>query len=437
MLAYQRVFKIVFTTALVSCGALAIALVSVPLVASHGPFTTSSAIYRIPYANGTVVTANNDHHTHPNAVNRVDLGGGDGSTVVAAASGIIRGIVDRNGDSNGLGDGLAADQVTPQDDTLEHSCSGCRGHERNSIPDSTVKGLCSAITTTTSGSSTRTASGPSTRTSQTGSVTDGAAIRQWLAGRRHDLRRSGDRHRRATSDSAGGPHLHFEVAAVPAGNRHAAVQSTLGGFVAERLERRHASSVSATVTTTATASIPTARRTQPARASTPRPLQTPAVHTWSTRARRCSSTAQASSDPHNAVLTYSWSPRQPTSMTPSIAMPTYSALRRHRRQPHAHRQRPRRRRHGGDGNHRRRRHHRDSAERRRQPSQRSATTSSKAARLPSRATFTDPGTLDTHTATHLLGRRQLPGRDGFGRRARGRRRPCLRRQRRLSPSPSR
>ena len=73
MLAYKRVLNIVFTAILFSCGASAIALFSVPLVASHGPFTVSSAIYRIPYANGTAVTANNDHHTHPNAVNRVDL----------------------------------------------------------------------------------------------------------------------------------------------------------------------------------------------------------------------------------------------------------------------------------------------------------------------------------------------------------------------------
>jgi len=114
----------------------------VPIFASHGSFTISSGIYRIPYADGTTVTANNDHHTHPNAVNRVDLGGGDGATIVAAASGIIRGINDRNGNSNGFGDGLAADQVTPQDDTLEHSCSDAKDMNGNSIPDSTVKGLC-------------------------------------------------------------------------------------------------------------------------------------------------------------------------------------------------------------------------------------------------------------------------------------------------------
>ncbi len=62
------------------------------------------------------MTANNDDHTHPNAFDRVDLGADDFSTVVAAASGIIRGLVDSNGD-----------------DPEEHSCTD----------DDTVVGDCS------------------------------------------------------------------------------------------------------------------------------------------------------------------------------------------------------------------------------------------------------------------------------------------------------
>ena len=91
--------------------------------AAHGPFTTSTGIYRIPYADGTTVSANNDHHNHPNALNRVDLGGGDGATLVAAASGIIRGLVDNHGNDFGLGDGVGINGGA-QDDTLENNCSG-------------------------------------------------------------------------------------------------------------------------------------------------------------------------------------------------------------------------------------------------------------------------------------------------------------------------
>jgi hypothetical protein len=72
---------------------------------------TSSGIYRIPYADGTAVSANNDHITHPNVPNRVNLAGGDDSTIVAAPSGIIRGIVDRHGNSGGLGDGCSTAQA--------------------------------------------------------------------------------------------------------------------------------------------------------------------------------------------------------------------------------------------------------------------------------------------------------------------------------------
>ena len=95
-----------------------------PAAASHGPFTISSGIYRVPYADGLTVTAFNDHHTHPNAFDRVDMGAGEGSVIVAAASGIIRGIVDYNGDYFGRGDGVGSDGSTLQDDSLEDNCTG-------------------------------------------------------------------------------------------------------------------------------------------------------------------------------------------------------------------------------------------------------------------------------------------------------------------------
>ena len=48
------------------------------VLADH-TFTVSAGIYRIPYIDGNAVSANNDHHNHPNVPNRVDLGGGDGA----------------------------------------------------------------------------------------------------------------------------------------------------------------------------------------------------------------------------------------------------------------------------------------------------------------------------------------------------------------------
>ena len=121
MTPFAQSFRRLGGASSVSLGLFLLVTLVVPLTADH-PFTTSAGIYRIPYVDGTAVTANNDHHNHPNVPNRVDRGGGDGTTIVAAASGIIRGIVDRHGDSNDFGDGLAADLVTPQDDSLEHSC---------------------------------------------------------------------------------------------------------------------------------------------------------------------------------------------------------------------------------------------------------------------------------------------------------------------------
>lgn len=88
----------------------------------HGSFTTSTGIYRIPYANGSTVIIGNDHHTH-DPVNRIDMNGDVANLqVVAAAAGTIRAILDRHGDSGGNGDGLSADGTQAHDDALEHAC---------------------------------------------------------------------------------------------------------------------------------------------------------------------------------------------------------------------------------------------------------------------------------------------------------------------------
>ena len=186
---------------------------AIRIQASHGTFTTSAGIYRIPYADGTAVTANNDHHNHPNVPNRVDLGGGDGATIVAAASGVIRGLVDRNGNSGGQGDGLAADGVTPQDDALEHSC----------LDDANVAGDCSDYNNYVwiehpNGEWTKYTHFATGSVSGLGwAVGDTIFVGQAL-GTQSDV------------GSASGSHLHFEVAAVPAGAPNPPF-SALGGFV--------------------------------------------------------------------------------------------------------------------------------------------------------------------------------------------------------------
>ena len=94
--------------------------------ASHGSFAKSQGVYRVPYDNGLTVTASNDHHNHPNAPDRIDMGSGKGSIIFAAASGIIRGIVDRHEDDYGRDAGLDFDLSTPvaQLGSLEDNCSG-------------------------------------------------------------------------------------------------------------------------------------------------------------------------------------------------------------------------------------------------------------------------------------------------------------------------
>ncbi len=115
--------------------------------AAHPDETTSAAIYRIPYADGTLVDVTGDAHNHGGANgnrDRVDMvafddnagtstspspgpaTAGDGTAfIVAAASGTIAVVQDSHGDDYGRGDGLAADgstQLGMGNDSLEHSC---------------------------------------------------------------------------------------------------------------------------------------------------------------------------------------------------------------------------------------------------------------------------------------------------------------------------
>jgi hypothetical protein len=93
---------------------------AVPVTASHGAFNQSVGVYRIPYGDGNDVEIFQDHHTHA-PVNRIDMGVGTGTPVVASASGIIRAIVDFNGTAPEAGDGVDING-NPQVDLLEHSC---------------------------------------------------------------------------------------------------------------------------------------------------------------------------------------------------------------------------------------------------------------------------------------------------------------------------
>lgn len=135
------------TVSLALVGSTALVLAALtgapPAIAGHGTFTVSAGIYRIPYANGTTLIVTNDHHNHGNPIpnqgnDRVDMrADATPTTVVAAASGVVMAIVDIHGNSDPDGDGvgngdgldvnglagqLLADGVTVHADALEHSC---------------------------------------------------------------------------------------------------------------------------------------------------------------------------------------------------------------------------------------------------------------------------------------------------------------------------
>jgi murein DD-endopeptidase MepM/ murein hydrolase activator NlpD len=278
------------------------------IVKAHHSFTISSGIYRIPYANGTSVTANNDHHNHPNVLNRVDLGGGDLSTIVAAASGTIRGLVDKNGDSNDLGDGLAADGITPQDDSLEHGC----------LDSDTVAGGCSDYNNYVwiehpNGEWTKyTHFATGSVTANGWSVGDTILVGQAL-GLQSDV------------GSASGSHLHFEVAAIPDSAPDPPF-SALGGFIEPSWnvvtfvcfgedngddDNDNLYTDGETYTAGPCANTaPTADAGGPYQVNEGSAVQLDGT---------------GSNDPENALLTYTWSPA--TNLDdPSSATPTYNGI---------------------------------------------------------------------------------------------------------------
>lgn len=184
-----------------------------PLAFAHGDFSESEGIYRLPYADDRVVVVTRDHHDHT-PPNRIDMAGvEEGYELVAAASGTIRAIVDRHGNSPGAGDGLSADGSQSQDDALEHSCTD----------DETVIGSCSDYNNYVW---IEHPNGEWTKYSHfgTGTVTD----LDWEVG---DWVEAGDTlGLEGDVGAASGRHLHYEVA-VPADAEDETPFTDLGGFM--------------------------------------------------------------------------------------------------------------------------------------------------------------------------------------------------------------
>jgi murein DD-endopeptidase MepM/ murein hydrolase activator NlpD len=254
-----------------------------PAAASHGTFIVSAGIYRIPYGDGIDVTASNDHHTHPNAFDRIDLNASQGDPVVAAASGVIRGLVDNHGD-----------------DPEEHSC----------LDDTTVVGDCSDYNNYVW---IEHPNGEWTKYThlETGSVSD-----DWVIG--DTILVGQEIGNESDVGFADGSHLHFEVA-VPTDPTDDTPFSQNGGFIQGTNRVTFFCDIGGDNlwdegdTYTAAACVNTAPT---AEAGGPYVVDEGSTVMLD---------GTASSDPHNAILNYNWSPATHLD-DPTIATPTYSAV---------------------------------------------------------------------------------------------------------------
>ncbi|HKJ54673.1 MAG TPA: PKD domain-containing protein [Nitriliruptoraceae bacterium] len=353
-----------------------LAVVAFPAGATHPDETTSTAIYRIPYADGILVDVIGDAHNHGGtngSRDRIDMVAyddnagtrtspspgpavaGDGTAlIVAAASGRIAVIQDSHGNDYGRGDGLAFDgtqQLGGGNDNLEHSCRDATEDSvgnndgvldpiedldgdgiNDPVPGITVVGRCSQHNNYVWVAH---PNGEWTKYShfRTGTVTTDAG---WAVGDTvlvgQVLGEEGD------VGFAGSTHLHFEVANLGTYASYDADGSGIvdpgelpnnignaGGFIsgafqnddprvcdATTADYSYVDDNDATTTITAGQCVNTAPTSDAGG-----PYE---VFEGSTQGLDGS----ASSDPHNALLSYSWSPG--TNLDdPTIATPTYDA----------------------------------------------------------------------------------------------------------------
>lgn len=188
-----------------------VAFVPAPAEAGHD-FDVSEGVYRIPYADGTSVTVSNDHHDHSPAQDRIDMSAGLGESLVAAASGWIRAIVDFNGGTPNAGDGVDKNG-DPQSDDLEDNCSG---------DGDVVVGSCSDYNNYVW---IEHPNGEWSKISHvgTGTVSDHLSVGDWVD--------AGDFiGEEAHVGAANGSHLHWEVG-IPSDPNDPTPFSTLGGFL--------------------------------------------------------------------------------------------------------------------------------------------------------------------------------------------------------------
>ena len=306
----HRRFASIAAVALVSSG---LVMVVAPTArAAHGA-TQSSGIYRIPYADGTSVKVNNDSHNHNTAY---DMTAGRDAELVAAASGWIRAIVDHNGNDPGPGDGLdAQDPPQPQDDSLEHACL-------SNDPGNTV----SAATSCSDYNNyvwLEHPNGEYTKYSHVGTGTTtslGWQVGDWIeAGEVLGLENDPG----AASCGACDPddrafHLHWEVA-VPNNPGDDLTWTELGGFI------QNGSRVQAVV-----CDIPDNDLTRPDTfTANPCTNQTPTADAGGPYSVDEGSTVQldgtGSTDPDGTPLTYAWSPEAGLD-DPSLAQPTFAGV---------------------------------------------------------------------------------------------------------------
>jgi murein DD-endopeptidase MepM/ murein hydrolase activator NlpD len=203
----RRAFAVLAALALI----FGLVVVITPSADASHTFTQSDGIYRIPYQNGSNVTVSNDHHDHSPSQDRIDMWVGKGTPIVAAASGWIRAVVDFNGGTPNAGDGVATDG-TPQADSLEENCSG---------GNKTVVGSCADYNNYVW---IEHPNGEWSKYSHvgTGTASDHLTVGDWInAGELIGL--EGD------IGAASGSHLHWEVG-VPTDPTDSTPFSTLGGF---------------------------------------------------------------------------------------------------------------------------------------------------------------------------------------------------------------